>query len=68
MLENKNTFRFIQKYTLCQNAALPLNGTHQLNRGRLVGPQEARAWPEWAMLMRGRLLLGQSSRCLAMMT
>ena len=62
MLENKNTCRFIKKYTLCQNAALPLNGTHQLNRGRLVGPQEARAWPEWAMLMRGRLLLGQSSR------
>ena len=41
---------------------------HQQNVGRFVGPQAARARPGWAMLMRGRSLLGQSSRYLAMMT
>ena len=40
---------------------------HQLNVGRLVEPQAAQARPEWKMLMRGRSLLGQSSRYLAMM-
>ena len=41
---------------------------HQLNVGRLVGPRAAQARPEWTMLLRGRSLLGQSSRYLAMMT
>ena len=41
---------------------------HQLNVGRLVGPQAAQARPEWTMLMRGRSLHGQPSRYLAMMT
>ena len=41
---------------------------HQLNVGRLVGPQAAQARPEWTMLMRGRSLFGQSSRYLAIMT
>ena len=41
---------------------------HQLNVGRLVGLQAAQARPDWAMLMRGRSLLGQSSRYLSMMT
>ena len=57
------------KRTLCQNAALPLNGTfHQQNVGRFVGPQAAQTRPGWAMLMRGRSFLGQSSRYLAMIT
>ena len=41
---------------------------HQQNVGRFVGPQAAQARLGWAMLMRGRSLLGQSSRYLAMMT
>ena len=41
---------------------------HQLNVGRLVGPQAAQARPEWTMLMRGCSLFGQSSRYLAVMT
>ena len=57
------------KRTLCQNAALPLNGTfHQQNVGRFVGPQAAQTRPGWATLMRGRSFLGQSSRYLAMIT
>ena len=41
---------------------------HELNVGRLVGSQAAQARPEWAILVRGRSLLGQSPRYLAMMT
>ena len=41
---------------------------HQLNVGRLVGPQAAQARPEWTRLMRGRSPFGQSSWYLAMMT
>ena len=51
-----------------QNAALPLNGMHLNSPSTECWPQAARARPVWAMLMRGRLLLGQSSRYLAMMT
>ena len=41
---------------------------HHQKVGRFVGPQAAQAWSGWAMLKRGRSLLGQSSRYLAMMT
>ena len=40
---------------------------HQQNIGRFVGPHAAQAWPVWAMLMRGRSLLGQFTRYQAMM-
>ena len=41
---------------------------HQQNVVRFVGLQAAQGQPGWAMLMRGRSLLGHSSRYLAMMT
>ena len=41
---------------------------HHQNVGRFVGPQSAQVQTGWAMLIRGRSLLGQSSRYLTMMT
>ena len=69
---DKKARRINYKPQIRQNAASPLNGMH-LNSPSTecwmpVGPQAAHARPEWTMLMRGRSLLGQSSRYLAMMT
>ena len=70
MLEKKRHVELITniKSSKC-NFAVKWNAfEHKLNVRRLVGPQAAQARPEWAMLVRGRSLLGQSSRYLAMMT
>ena len=69
---DKKTRGINYKLKIRQNEALPLNGMHSnspsIECWTPVGPQAAQARPEWTMLMRGRSLLGQSSRYLAMMT
>ena len=68
MLENKKKTRRINyKPNICQNAAFPLNG---------IAFEQSINWMLYAMSgrkqlrhgQRGRSLLGQSSRCLAIMT